>query len=83
MSTGPGADVQHASTVLMVDLLRGTRVYCDLFGEAPPILVIDTGSTEVQLTIGVGSITVDDLAVIDSFLEAAAAYRCALLAQLP
>jgi hypothetical protein len=76
------AAVQQATTVLMVDLLIGTRVYCDTFRDAPPILVIDTGPTELQLSAPAGAVTVEDLAVIDTVLQAAAEYRTAVLTRL-
>jgi hypothetical protein len=74
--------VPHATTVIMADLLPGTRAYTDLYREAPPILVVDTGPTEVQLAVPADRVSVEDLAIVDALLEAAAAYRTALLAHL-
>jgi hypothetical protein len=76
----PGAP--HATTVLIADLLPGTHAYADTFRDAPPILVIDTGPTELQLAVPGNRITLDDLRIIDVLLEATAAYRTALSAHL-
>ena len=76
----PGAP--HATTVIMTDLLPGTRAYTDLYREAPPVLVLDTGPTELQLAVPADRVTLEDLAIVDALLEAAAAYRTALLAHL-
>lgn len=76
----PGA--AHAVTVITLDLLPGTNAYCDTYRQAPPILVIDFGPTEVQLSIPGDRITLDDLRLIDLLLEAMAAYRTALIANL-
>jgi hypothetical protein len=74
--------VQSASTVVMVDLVPGTRAYCDRYAEAPPILVISTGGTEVQLGIPGRVVTVEDVANIDAILEAGATCRADLIARL-
>jgi len=76
----PGAP--HATTVVLVDLLPGTHAYADTFRSGPPILVIDTGPTEVQLSVPGDRVTLDDLRIIDVLMEAVAAYRTALSAYL-
>jgi hypothetical protein len=76
----PGAP--HATTVIIVDLLPGTRAYTDLHRDSPPILVLDSGPTELQLAIPGDRVTLDDLHIIDTLLEAATAYRTALIAHL-
>jgi hypothetical protein len=76
----PGAP--HATTVLMVDLLPGTYSFCDLYREAPPILVIDAGPTELHLSLPVDRVTVDDLGIIDQLLEGVVAFRSALIGRL-
>jgi hypothetical protein len=76
----PGAP--HATTVLLVELLPGTYAYADTFREAPPILVIDTGPTEIQLNLPGERLTLDDLRIVDVMIEAMAAYRVALTAYL-
>lgn len=72
----------HATTVIMADLLPGTRAYADTYREAPPILVLDTGPTEVQLAVPGDRVTLEDLDIVDVILEATAAYRTALVAHL-
>lgn len=74
--------VPHATTVLVVDLLPGTHAYADVYRDAPPILVIDTGPTEVQLSVPGTRVTLDDLRILDVLIEAVAAYRTALTAML-
>jgi len=69
-------------TVVLVDLVPGTRAYADTHAGAPPILVIETGATELQLAASGDRITLDDLRAIDTVLEAVAEYRSALLAYL-
>jgi hypothetical protein len=76
----PGAP--HATTVLIAELLPGTHAYADTFRDAPPILVIDTGPTELQLSIPGDRVTLDDLRIIDVLMEATAAYRTAISAHL-
>lgn len=76
----PGAP--HAVTVIIADLLPGTHCYTDLYRQAPPILVVDTGPTELQLAIPGDRVSVEDLHIVDALLEAAAAYRAALLTHL-
>ncbi|HZN72896.1 MAG TPA: hypothetical protein VFC00_14600 [Micromonosporaceae bacterium] len=71
----PGAP--HATTVAIVDLLPGTMAYADTFRDAPPILVIDTGPTEIHLGLPGDPITADDLRILDTLVEALAAYRVA------
>lgn len=71
-----------ASTVVIVDLVPGSRAYCDLFRGAPPILVIDAGSTEIQFSLPVRPVTLDDLRLVDGLLQAWAAFRTALLREL-
>jgi hypothetical protein len=66
----------------MADLLPGTRAYADTYREAPPILVLDTGPTEVQLAVPGDRVTLEDLDIVDVILEATAAYRTALVAHL-
>jgi hypothetical protein len=66
----------------MVDLLPGSYAYCDIYREAPPVLVIDTGPAEVQFSFPVDRVTLEDLRVIDSNLEGWAAFRTAMLAWL-
>jgi len=72
----------HATTVVVVELLPGTHAYADTFRDAPPILVIDAGPTEVQLGLPGDRITLDDLRIVDVLVEALAAYRTALMAYL-
>ena len=72
----------HATTVIIADLLPGTHTYTDTYREAPPILVVDTGPTELQLAVPGDRITIEDLGIVDALLEAATAYRTALLAYL-
>lgn len=74
--------VPHATTVFITDLLPGTHAYADTFRDAPPILVIDTGPTELQLAVPGDRVTLDDLRIVDLLLEATAAYRTALHAHL-
>lgn len=76
----PGAP--HATTVLIVELLPGAHSYTDLHRDAPPILVVDTGPTELQLSVPGNRVTLDDLHIIDKLMEAAAEYRTALVAHL-
>ena len=76
----PGAP--HATTVIIVDLLPGANAYTDTYREAPPILVLDTGPTELQLSIPGDRVTLEDLRLVDLLLEATAAYRTALIAHL-
>lgn len=71
-----------ASTVVLADLVPGTRAYADTHRGAPPILVIETGATELQLSASGERVTLDDLLAIEAVLEAATAYRTALLAHL-
>jgi len=78
----PDAGLRQAATVVLVDLLAGTRAYSDTHRDAPPILVIATGSVELQLGVAGDQVTVADLAAIDTVLEAAAAYRADVLARL-
>jgi hypothetical protein len=56
--------------------------YCDIRGEARPILVVDTGSAEIHFSMPIDRITVEDLRIVDLILEALAAFRLALLAYL-
>lgn len=72
----PGAP--HATTVLLVDLLPGTRAWADTYRDGPPIFVIDTGPTEVQLSLPGDRLTLDDLRIVDLLMEAVAAFRVAL-----
>jgi len=76
----PGAP--HATTVAVVELLPGSHAYADTFRDAPPILVIDTGPTEIQLGLPGDRVTLDDLRILDVLMEALAAYRTALTAYL-
>jgi hypothetical protein len=76
----PGAP--HATTVLIVELLPGTHTYTDIHRDAPPILVVDTGPTELQLSVPGNRVSLDDLHIIDKLMEAAAGYRTALVAHL-
>jgi hypothetical protein len=76
----PGAP--HATTVLLVELLPGTHAYADTYREAPPILVIDTGPTEIQLSLPGERLTLDDLRIVDVMIEALSAYRVTLTAYL-
>lgn len=69
-----------ATTVVMSELAPGTHSYVDLYRSAPPILVIDTGPTEVQLSLPGDRCTVEDLWIIDELAEALAKFR---QAQLP
>jgi hypothetical protein len=78
----PDPGLMQVSAVLLVDLLPGTRAYSDTFREAPPILVIVSGGTELQLGVAGQRVTLEDLASIDTILEAAAAFRTDLLALL-
>ncbi|HET6212069.1 MAG TPA: hypothetical protein VFE14_04250 [Micromonosporaceae bacterium] len=71
-----------AATLVMVDLLPSTRAYCDTRRHAPPILVIDTGSTEIQLTLPADRVTPADIRIVDDIVEALAAQRTALVARL-
>lgn len=71
-----------ALTVVIVDLSPGTRSYTDTHRDAPPILVIDTGPTELQLSVPGDPVTLDDLRVVDVLREALADYRAALVAHL-
>ncbi len=77
-----GSPVSPAATVVLADLVPGTRAYVDTHRGAPPILVIESGATEVQFGASGGRVTLDDLRAIDTVLEAAAVYRAALLAHL-
>lgn len=72
----------HATTVITTDLLPGTHCYADTYRQSPPLLVVDTGPTELQLAIPGDRPGIDDLHIIDALLEAAAAYRSALLTHL-
>lgn len=74
--------VPQPATVVIVDLLPGTRVHTDTHRDAPPILVIDTGPTELQLSVPGDRVTLDDLRVVDLLREALAAYRAALVAHV-
>lgn len=76
----PGAP--HATTIVIVELLPGTHAYADTFRDAPPILVIDTGPTEIQLNVPGNRVTLDDLRILDVLIEAISAYRRALSAHL-
>ncbi|HZN74511.1 MAG TPA: hypothetical protein VFC00_22820 [Micromonosporaceae bacterium] len=71
----PGAP--HATTIAVVDLLPGSHAYADTFRDAPPILVIDTGPTEIHLCLPGERITLDDLRIVDVLIEALAAFRTA------
>lgn len=72
----------HATTVVIVDLLPGAQAFTDTYRDAPPILVIDTGPTEVQLSLPGDPVTLDDLRVVDVLHEATVAYRSAVVARL-
>jgi hypothetical protein len=74
---------QQATTVVMLDLLPGTRAYCDTFRDAPPILVIDNGPTEVQLSITRTRFTNEDLRLVDVLLDGLSCFRAELVARLP
>lgn len=84
----PRRQPAHASpapqptTVVIVDLLPGAQIYTDTHRDAPPILVIDTGPTELQLSVPGDRVTLDDLHVVDQLREAIATYRAALVAHL-
>lgn len=76
----PGAP--FATTVLMVELLPGTRAYADTYRIAPPLLVIDTGPTEIHLALPGDRPCLDDLHILDDVLQAVAKYRASLLVHL-
>ena len=66
----------HAA-VLIVDLLSGTQAYVDTYIAAPPILVIDTGTVEIQLGAPDAAATSGTEAA-DTLVAAVTAYRDAV-----
>lgn len=78
----PSAPVPQPTTVVILDLLPGARAYTDTHRDAPPILVIDTGPTELQLSAPGDRVTPEDLHVVDVLWGAIASYRAALMARL-
>jgi hypothetical protein len=71
--------VPHATTVVVADLLAGSSAYCDTCRDGPPILVLDLGYTEIQLSMPDIGVTLDDLSSIDAVMEALAAFRAAVV----
>jgi hypothetical protein len=74
--------VPQPTTVVILDLLPGARAYTDTHRDAPPILVIDTGPTELQLSVPGDRVSPEDLQVIDLLQAAIASYRAVLVAHL-
>lgn len=74
--------VPFATTVVIADLLPGTRAYTETYRDLVPVLVIDTGPTEIQLSLPADRVALADLEAVDVVLDAMAAYRMALLPHL-
>lgn len=72
----------HATSIVVVELLAGTRAYADTSRDAPPVVVIDTGPTELHLGLPGDCYALADLSVLDLLIEALAAYRIAVQAYL-
>lgn len=69
-------------TQIFLRLAPTATVYVDVYEDAEPILVIDTGPTEVQISPRTEQVTRSDLDLADAFLAAAMEYRAALEALL-
>jgi hypothetical protein len=59
-------------------LTPSAKIYVDVYEGAEPILVIDTGTAEFQISPPTEQVTMSDLALAEAFLEAAVAYRAAI-----
>jgi len=73
----PGAP--HATTVVIADILAGSHAYCDTYRDGPPILILDLGYTEIQLSIPDTRVTLEDLSIIDAMMAALTEFRAALV----
>lgn len=72
----------HATTLVIVELLPGSRAYCEKLSHALPIVVIDCGYTEIHLRVPGGLAGLDDLAIMGEIMSAAADCQTALVAYL-
>jgi hypothetical protein len=66
------------ATQIFLRLAPTATIYVDVYDGAEPILVIDTGTTEVQISPPTEQITPSDLALAEAFLAAAIEYRAAI-----
>ena len=72
----------HATTVLLAELLPGSIAYCDTLGDGPPILVIDFGYTELQISIPGDVSYPDQLKFLNDLAETIYQFRRRLVAHL-